>query len=74
MDKNTFDGLSDIDIPSIAKGTILPDSVYLKEIEEAKAKDAIRKQHKHDYFVAAFNATIAAVISLIVSILYNCLH
>lgn len=61
------------DIPPIANGTVLPDSVQRKLLEEEKEKNAIKKQHRHDFIVAAFNAVIAGIVSLVVSILYNCL-
>lgn len=62
------------DIPPIANGTILPDSVQRKILEEEKEKNDIKKQHRHDFIVATFNAVIAGIVSLIVSILYNCLN
>lgn len=62
------------DIPPIANGTVLPDSVQRKLLEEEKEKNAIKKQHRHDFVVAVFNAVIAGIVSLIVSILYNCLN
>lgn len=62
------------DIPTIAKGTVVPDSVQQKIIEEEKEKNAIKKQRRHDFLVTLFSAIVSGIVSLIVSILYNCLN
>lgn len=74
MDKNTLESLSKIDIPDIAKGTVLPDSILMQQINEAKEKDAIRKQRKHDFAVATYSAVIAAIVSALISCLFQALQ
>lgn len=59
------------DIPPIAKGTVLPDSVQRKLLEEEKEKNAIKKQHRHDFVVATYSAIIAAIISTLIGFLIH---
>lgn len=57
------------DIPPIANGTVLPDSVQQKLLEEEKEKNAIKKQHRHDFVVATYSAIIAAIVSTLIGFL-----
>ncbi|MFQ9516417.1 MAG: hypothetical protein ACLRZ9_11420 [Eubacterium sp.] len=43
------------DIPNIAKGTAVPDSVLEKQLAESKKKSELKSQRRHDWLIAIFN-------------------
>lgn len=43
-----------INIPELAKGTVIPHGIIQQQFEEAKAKEELRKQRKHDFLIATY--------------------
>lgn len=41
-------------IPPIAKGTFIPDGIQEFWLKEAKEKEALKKQRRHDFLVATY--------------------
>lgn len=41
-------------IPDLARGTAIPDGVQELWIKEAKERDALRKQRRHDLLIASY--------------------
>lgn len=50
------------DRPFLANGTVIPTSILEAEIREAKEKQALKEQRRHDFLVAAFGI-IGGIIS-----------
>lgn len=42
------------DIPSIAKGTVIPNGIQELWLKEAKEKEALKKQRRHDFLIATY--------------------
>lgn len=42
------------EIPSIAKGAVIPDGIQELWLKEAKEKEALKKQRRHDFFIATY--------------------
>ena len=56
----------DLKSPEIAKGSFIPDSMIQKQLEEAREKDSLRKQRKHDFLVATYGI-IGGIVSGVIS-------
>ena len=41
-------------LPNMAKGTLIPNGIIEQQIKEAKEKADIKKQHRHDFFIATY--------------------
>ena len=41
-------------IPPIAEGTVIPDGIQELWLKEAKEKEALKKQHRHDFLIATY--------------------
>lgn len=61
-----IDDLKNIPIPEIAKGTIIPDGIQMQQIKEAKEKEALRQQRKHDFLIATYGI-VGGIISGVAS-------
>lgn len=55
-----FDKLPEI--PSIARGAVIPDGIQEQALREAKEKDVLKKQRRHDFLVATYGI-IGGIIS-----------
>ena len=53
-------------IPSIAEGTIIPDGIQDLWTKEAKKKEALKKQRKHDFLIATYGI-VGGIIGGIIS-------
>ena len=47
--------MTKLDIPNIAKGTIIPDYVLEKQLAKSKKKTELKSQRRHDWLIAIFN-------------------
>lgn len=56
-------------IPEIARGTVIPPSIAIKEMEEAKAKALRKQQHRHDWAIALFTFVGGALSGLITTLI-----
>ena len=54
------------DIPSIAKGTVIPNGIQELWLREAKEKKALKQQRRHDFLIATYGI-IGGLISGIAS-------
>lgn len=65
----------DFNVPNLAKGTVIPDSVKLKEVEEMKEHQLKKQQFRHDWLIAIFSSLTGlitgAVSGVLASIIYN---
>lgn len=41
-------------IPSIAEGSVIPDGIQELWLKEAKEKEALKKQRRHDFLIATY--------------------
>lgn len=41
-------------IPSIAQGAVIPDGIQETWIKEAKEREALKKQRRHDFLIATY--------------------
>lgn len=55
-------------IPKMAKGTVIPTSVYVKEMNEAKAKAERKTQFRHDWAIAIFSLIGGGIMGVITSL------
>ena len=53
-------------IPSIVKGADIPEGIQELWLQEAKEKEALKKQHRHDFYIATYGI-IGGIISGAVS-------
>ena len=42
------------EVPSIAKGTVIPHGIQELWLKEAKEKEALKKQRRHDFLIATY--------------------
>lgn len=56
-------------IPSIARGAVIPTSIAIKEMEEAKAKALRKQQYRHDWAIAIFGVLGGALAGFITTII-----
>lgn len=42
------------DIPSIAQGTVIPNGIQELWLREAKEKEALKQQRRHDFLIATY--------------------
>ncbi len=61
-----IDDLKNFPIPEIAKGTIIPDGIKMQQIKEAREKEALRQQRKHDFLIATYGI-VGGIISGVAS-------
>ncbi len=54
------------EIPPIAQGTVIPDGIQEVWLKEAKEKESLKKQRKHDFLIATYGI-IGGFISGVVS-------
>ncbi len=52
--------------PNIAKGTVVPNSILEQQLKEAKEKEILRQQRKHDFLIATYGI-VGGIISGIAS-------
>lgn len=52
--------------PDLASGAPIPDGIREAWIKEAKEKEALRKQHRHDFLIATYGI-IGGIISGVIS-------
>lgn len=55
--------------PKFSKGTEIPVSVYLKEMDEAKARAERKEKYRHDWAIAIFSFLGGAVSGLITTLI-----
>lgn len=41
-------------IPELAKGTVIPHGISELQLKEAKEKQLLKQQHRHDLFIATY--------------------
>ncbi len=63
---SSLDNLKNIPIPEIAKGTVVPLGIQMQQIQEAKEKEALRQQRKHDFLIATYGI-VGGIISGVAS-------
>ena len=56
----------DFEIPDITRGAVIPAAIQEAWIKEAKEKEALRKQRRHDFLIATYGI-IGGIISGLVS-------
>ena len=56
----------DLDLPDIARGVVIPDGIQELWLKEAKAKEALRQQRRHDFRIATYGI-IGGIIGGIIS-------
>lgn len=61
-----IDNLKNVPIPGIAKGTVIPAGVQMQQIKEAKEKESLRQQRKHDFLIATYGI-VGGIISGVIS-------
>ena len=61
-----IDDLKNFPIPEIAKGTVIPTGIQMHQIKEAKEKEALRQQRKHDFLIATYGI-VGGIISGVAS-------
>ena len=61
-----IDDLKNFPIPEIAKGTVIPTGIQMQQIKEAKEKEALRQQRKHDFLIATYGI-VGGIISGVAS-------
>ena len=61
-----IDDLKNVPIPDIAKGTLIPNGILEQQIKEAKEKEALRQQRKHDFLIATYGI-VGGIISGVAS-------
>ena len=61
-----IDDLKNFPIPEIAKGTVIPTGIQTQQIKEAKEKEALRQQRKHDFLIATYGI-VGGIISGVAS-------
>lgn len=54
------------DIPEIARGAVIPDEMQLLWLKEAKEKEALRQQRRHDFLIATYGI-IGGIVGGVVS-------
>lgn len=54
------------DIPDIASGTVVPSGIQEIWAKEAKEKEALKKQRRHDFLIASYGI-IGGIISGVAS-------
>lgn len=53
-------------IPAIAKGTVVPHGTQEQWLKEAKEKEALKKQRRHDFLIATYGI-VGGIISGVAS-------
>lgn len=53
-------------IPPVAQGTVIPDGIQEIWLKEAKEKESLKKQRRHDFLIATYGI-IGGFISGVVS-------
>lgn len=61
-----IDDLKNFPIPEIAKGTVIPIGIQIQQLKEAKEKEALRQQRKHDFLIATYGI-VGGIISGVAS-------
>lgn len=61
-----IDDLKNMPIPEIAKGTVIPAGIQMQQLKEAKEKETLRQQRKHDFLIATYGI-VGGIISGVVS-------
>lgn len=61
-----IDDLKNFPIPEITKGTIIPDGIKMQLLKEAKEKEALCQQRKHDFLIATYGI-VGSIISGVTS-------
>ncbi len=56
-------------IPKYAKGTALPTSVYMREMDEAKTRAEQKERYHHDWAIAIFSFLGGALSGLITTLI-----
>lgn len=56
----------DFDVPDIARGSVIPTGIQEAWIQEAKEKEALKKQRRHDFLIATYGI-IGGIIGGVVS-------
>lgn len=62
--------MSEFKIPEYAKGTIIPNSVLARQLEEEKEKALRRKQFIHDWKIAIFSTLGGAIAGFLTSLIF----
>ena len=55
-----------MDLPRIAEGSVIPEGVEEMWMKEAREKEAIKKQHRHDFLIATYGI-IGGIIGGVIS-------
>ena len=66
--------MTKLDLPNIAKGTVVPYSVSEKQLAESKKKTELKSQRRHDWLIAIFNlfgGFIGGIISSLIVMYIN---
>lgn len=69
-----IDNFKDIPIPEIAKGTILPYGIQIQQIQEAKEKETLRQQRKHDFLIATYGIVGGIISGVASSLIVLCIQ
>lgn len=56
--------------PKLSQGTVIPKSLIIKELEEAKRQEELRKQYIHDYKIAFLGIIGGGIMGLATSIIF----
>ena len=59
----------DLDLPDIARGVVIPDGIQNLWLKEAKEKEALKKQRRHDFLIATYGiigGIVGGVISSVI--------
>ena len=57
-------------IPELAKGTVIPNGIQEQWLKEAKEEELLKKQFRHDWFLACFSIITGAIAGLISSFIF----
>lgn len=62
--------MNEFKIPDIAQGKVVPDIVWMKEMEEAKEKELRKKQFRHDWRIAIFSLLGGGIMGFVTSFVF----
>ena len=53
-------------MPFLANGSVIPYGIQMQQLKEAKEKEALRQQRKHDFLIATYGI-VGGIISAVTS-------
>ena len=63
-----------LDIPSIASGQVIPHRVLEQQLKEAKEKEILRQQRKHDFLIATYGIVGGIISGITSSLIVLCIQ